>query len=309
MSNNQIRLTEEELHMLVEDAVNTYLINEVGQLGGIKNAWHGMFGKNPQTGKRNWNYHLGRTYKAGKTASSFQKYVSDAKKAISNLINIAQYYDSGSIVDDLYKVSNNLQTLANDFNEQASYTANHRNDSGIDLVDNPWEWERMDQRSDTERMQRNYEDMIANQRMQNSDLQNSMQALRNQFNSEMQTLKQQHAAQLAKEKQNLNNIMTALQNNNGAHKDEVEKMKQKFEDEKQKYAADLQQYNNQVAQLQAKMKAKGQKLRQANAKIKNYKAAQQQQQQGQGTGQVGQTTPTYPGYGTSNPYITSNGYT
>ena len=130
MRNQQIRLTEEDLHMLVEDAVKSYLMNEgieEGFWGGVKNAWNGMKGG---------NFNVGQTYKAGNWASSFNNYAQQAQNAIAQMQQIARQSNNKPISTALGQIAKQMQKAAQNFTQMAQNVA--RPQSIDTTVKNPW---------------------------------------------------------------------------------------------------------------------------------------------------------------------------
>lgn len=130
MRNQQIRLTEEDLHMLVEDAVKSYLINEgieEGFWGGVKNAWNGMKGG---------NFNVKTNYRVGNWASSFNNYAQQAQNAIAQMQQIAQQSNNKPISTALGQIVKQMQKAAQNFTKMAQNVARPQN---IDTtVKNPW---------------------------------------------------------------------------------------------------------------------------------------------------------------------------
>ena len=126
MRNQQIRLTEEDLHILVEDAVKIYLNEEQlnewwGQdiVGGVKNAWNNM-----------------RTnYRLGKWASAFSNYSKQAQNCIEGMINIADTTKNTGLSQTLTNIKTNLETVATNFNKMARGATSNPNMN----VEDPWQ--------------------------------------------------------------------------------------------------------------------------------------------------------------------------
>ena len=130
MDKEQIVLTEQDLHMLVEDAVNAYLINEgleEGWWGGVQNAWYGMKGG---------NFNLKTNYRVGNWASSFNKYAQQAQSAIGEMQNIATQSNNKPIATSLGQIAKQMQKVADGFNQMARNVA--RPQQPDTSVKNPW---------------------------------------------------------------------------------------------------------------------------------------------------------------------------
>lgn len=130
MRNQQIRLTEEDLHILVEDAVKSYLINEgieEGFWGGVKNAWNGMKGG---------NFNVKTNYRVGNWASSFNNYAQQAQNAIAQMQQIAQQSNNKPISTALGQIAKQMQKAAQNFTQMAQNVA--RPQSIDTTVKNPW---------------------------------------------------------------------------------------------------------------------------------------------------------------------------
>ena len=163
MDKKPIRLTEQDLHMLVEDAVKTYLVNEVGlpSWGGIKNAWGGV---------KKGNWYLGQTYKTGKYASQFNSYAKQAQDALAQLKNIAKQTNNKEIADEITNTSRMLGKASTGFVRMAKNTQKPGNAMNT-AVQNPWGNERVKQQQ-----------AMSGLRKQNADLQNQNAGLQQPFN-------------------------------------------------------------------------------------------------------------------------------
>ena len=116
-SNQPIRLTEQDLHFLVEEAVKGYLVeNGMGEgvWGGLKNVWNGV---------KRGNLNVRTTYKTGNWASSFQKYVYQVEELIEKMQEIAQKSGNFQIVEDLNSVMDQFFETAQAFNKMAQDVA------------------------------------------------------------------------------------------------------------------------------------------------------------------------------------------
>ena len=117
MNNKPIQLTEQDLHILVEDAVKTYLTeNELGEgvWGGLKNVWQGA---------KNWNFNVGQTYKAGNWASSFNSYAQEAQNALEQMRTIAQQTKNPTIAKQLSNIKTMLGRAATGYTKMANQVA------------------------------------------------------------------------------------------------------------------------------------------------------------------------------------------
>lgn len=117
-SNQPIRLTEQDLHFLVEESVKGYLRENGMQedvWGGLKNAWNGV---------KQGNLHIGTTYKTGNWASSFQKYAQQVAEIIQKMQGIAQKSGNQQIFKDLDSVKKQFFNTAQAFNQMAQNAAN-----------------------------------------------------------------------------------------------------------------------------------------------------------------------------------------
>jgi len=113
MDKKPIRLTEQDLHFLVENAVQAYLTeNEAneGVWGGVKNAWNAI---------KNGNFNVGNAYRTGNDASSFQKYANQAEQTINQMIAIADSTNNQRVSAGLKKTLKNIQFVAQQYNQIA----------------------------------------------------------------------------------------------------------------------------------------------------------------------------------------------
>jgi hypothetical protein len=118
MDKKPIRLTEQDLHFLVEEAVRGYIREngmQEGVWGGLKNAWNGV---------KQGNLHVGTTYKTGNWASSFQKYAQQVAGIIQKMQGIAQKSGNQQIYNDLTSVRNQFFKTAQAYNQMAQNAAN-----------------------------------------------------------------------------------------------------------------------------------------------------------------------------------------
>ncbi len=117
-SNQPIRLTEQDLHFLVEESVKGYLRENGMQedvWGGLKNVWNGV---------KQGNLHVGTTYKTGNWASSFQKYAQQVSGIIQKMQVIAQKSKQDQIYNDLASVRDQFFKTAQEYNQMAQNAAN-----------------------------------------------------------------------------------------------------------------------------------------------------------------------------------------
>ena len=129
MNNKSIQLTEQDLHMLIEDAVKIYLTEELeeGWWGGLKNVGYGM--------KRgNWNFKT--NYRVGNQASSFNKYASSANDSTAQMIEIAKESGNPTIATSLGRIAKQMMTVAQGFTKEAQRIAGPQ-DAKM-TVKNPW---------------------------------------------------------------------------------------------------------------------------------------------------------------------------
>lgn len=130
MDKKQIVLTEQDLHMLVEDAVRVYLKEngmEEGIMGGLQNVWQGA---------KNLNFNVGANYKAGNLASNFAKYAQQAQNAMEQMRQIAQSTNNNQISTYLGRVSKTLEKTVGMFNQTAQKIAQGNGQNGQDAMGN-----------------------------------------------------------------------------------------------------------------------------------------------------------------------------
>ena len=116
-SNRPIRLTEQDLHFLVEEAVKGYLVEngmEEGVWGGLKNVWNGM---------KNLNFNVGQTYNSGNLSSNFQKLANQAQEAINGMIEIANSTKNPQISRYLTQVNKTIDSSVTYFNNVSQQVA------------------------------------------------------------------------------------------------------------------------------------------------------------------------------------------
>ena len=87
MAKQQIQITEQDLHTLVEDAVRSYLNEQ-----RIDEFWGGM--KNAMRGISNGNFQMAQNYRSGNYASEFNSYYKSAYKAINGMMKIVNSNES-----------------------------------------------------------------------------------------------------------------------------------------------------------------------------------------------------------------------
>jgi DNA-binding ferritin-like protein len=160
---DKIRLTEQDLHMLVEDAVKNYL-NEVSW-GGVNNAWQGI---------KKGNFNVGQTYNAGKFASQFNKYSQQAQNALAQMINISKQTKNKSIATELGNINKMIGKTAKGFTNMA--TANRTLSQLNTQVKDPWDAATQKQN----KMNRERNAQINQLNQQVSDLQGQYNDLQNQ---------------------------------------------------------------------------------------------------------------------------------
>ena len=110
--NNQrqiIRMTESDLHALVEESVQQILVQE-GWWGGIKNAAAGI---------KNGNFNVANAYKTGNWATSAQKYVTQAQRLLTNLQTVCQKAGNADVVKSLDTVIQQLGQISTQLNTNA----------------------------------------------------------------------------------------------------------------------------------------------------------------------------------------------
>lgn len=113
-----IQLTEQDLHMLVEDAVRTYFINEDMDEG----VWSGM--KNVARGVGNGNFHMMQNYRSGSYAGSIQKYGQQAQNALSQFKNILDKSGSQQIGQQVQTISQELGKIMANYQQIATQASN-----------------------------------------------------------------------------------------------------------------------------------------------------------------------------------------
>ena len=86
-----IQLTEQDLHMLVEDAVRTYLVNE----GMDEISWSGLRGVGSafKQNMQNMGKNIRNTYNASKQNNQIFKLATNAKNALEALKDAAQQFN------------------------------------------------------------------------------------------------------------------------------------------------------------------------------------------------------------------------
>lgn len=116
----QVRLTEQDLHMIVEDAV----MNILRENGMEEGGWGALFGAGRQAAQNKWNnfkqgaMNLGQniqaTYKAGRTDAQVQKSVKNVRIAVDNLMKIASRFpDLAELVNSCRQFDASMQNLLN----------------------------------------------------------------------------------------------------------------------------------------------------------------------------------------------------
>lgn len=118
MAKKQIELTEQDLHVLVEDAVRTYFINEDMDEG----IWSGM--KNVARGVGNGNFHMMQNYRSGSYAGSIQKYGQQAQNALSQFKNILDKSGSQQVGQQVQTISQELGKIMANYQQIATQASN-----------------------------------------------------------------------------------------------------------------------------------------------------------------------------------------
>lgn len=118
MAKQQIQLTEQDLHFLVEDAVKVYL-RENGMEEGV---WSGM--KNMARGIGNGNFHMMQNYRSGSYAGSIQKYGQNAQKALSQFKNILDKSGAQQIGQQVQTISQELGKIMSNYQQIATQASN-----------------------------------------------------------------------------------------------------------------------------------------------------------------------------------------
>jgi hypothetical protein len=149
MSKQLIRLTEHDLHILVEDTVKQYLTEFGPSWAGIKNSLGGI-------GKGNW--YLGQTYKTGKFASQFNKYAKQAQDSLAQLKNIANQTSNKEIADEITNTSRMLGKASTGFAKMAKNTQKPGNAMNTS-VQNPWGADRQNMQKKYNQLNKNYKQM------------------------------------------------------------------------------------------------------------------------------------------------------
>lgn len=117
----RIRLTEQDLHMLVEDAVRTYLTEnemEEGFWGGVGNAFRSV-------GNGNWNPR--QAYSQGSWASSMKKYCTSAQQGLQGVQNIMMKSGDQQGANTVGQLINNLNQLVTNYQANARNASNKKN--------------------------------------------------------------------------------------------------------------------------------------------------------------------------------------
>ena len=146
MKNKPIQLTEQDLHFLVENAVQVYLTeNETdeGFWGGMKNAWNSAM---------SGNFNLGKAYKSGNWASSFKKYADQANTIIGNMQKIAYNSGNNNLAASLNRIVQQLYQVSNSF-EQNAQNAVKGNYANFGQVNNPFAQQEQELQNTKQQMQ------------------------------------------------------------------------------------------------------------------------------------------------------------
>jgi hypothetical protein len=285
MNRRQVRLTEQDLHMLVEDAVRTYLVNEgieEGVWGGLGNAMYGAFGRGNSfmNGMKNFK----QNYQNGNLASDMQKYAQKIYPYLSKMSALATSMGDNKLAEDLEDLQGKLEQVGkfskyNARDVAAGEISDMTNGGEYDLGHsmNPWEDVRQFQNRQNAEKEKEYNQRYQNLEKDFNTLSSANYNLQQDFDrvNDSQIKLQHDYTSLQKQWQDLNNKMAELQNSGNKSAEEVEKLKQQIETEKQQYVAELEKYKQEAATSQQKLKAKNKKLMAANKKIKGFKAQQQ----------------------------------
>ena len=175
MSKQLIRLTEHDLHTLVEDTVKQYLTEFGPSWAGIKNSLGGI-------GKGNW--YLGQTYKTGKFASQFNKYAKQAQDSLAQLKNIANQTSNKEIADEITNTSRMLGKASTGFAKMAKNTQKPGNAMNTS-VQNPWGADRQNMQKKYNQLNKNYKQMSGDYntlQQNNSQLQQAYDDMSNAYN-------------------------------------------------------------------------------------------------------------------------------
>lgn len=148
MNNKPIQLTEQDLHMLVEDAVKTYLTELGPSWAGIKNGWNGLM---------HGNANFRQTYGSGKNAGQFSKYAQQANNAIGQMRNIAKSTNSKELANELGYTTKMINKAVKGYNDIAK-TAQRKDVDGAS-VQNPWGADRQNMQKKYNQLNKNYKQM------------------------------------------------------------------------------------------------------------------------------------------------------
>lgn len=114
-----IRLTEQDLHMLVEDTVKIYLTEndvEEGVWSGLKNAGRSLFNGNFRN--------LGTAYSQGSWAGSIQKYLQSAQTGLDGMYQIMYKSGDQEGAQVVAQIKQNLEQVAKNYQDIATNTSN-----------------------------------------------------------------------------------------------------------------------------------------------------------------------------------------
>ncbi len=113
MKKNAIRLTEQDLNYIVENAVKSCLKEsgmEEGVFGGLRNVGRAM---------RNGNFNVGKAYQYGSQASSFGRYARQAINALNQMINVANASNNRNVAQELATIIDSIEDASAQFNSIA----------------------------------------------------------------------------------------------------------------------------------------------------------------------------------------------
>ena len=118
MDNKQMKLTEQDLQFIVENAVQIYLNENETDEGigsGIRNVARGI---------GNGNFHMMQNYRSGSYAGSIQKYGQNAIQALTNFKGILNKSGAQQIVPQVEKINQELQQIISNYQNIAQQASN-----------------------------------------------------------------------------------------------------------------------------------------------------------------------------------------
>ena len=134
MKNKPIELTEQDLHMLVEDAVRVYL-KENGMEEGI---WGGL--KNVASGMKQGNFFIGQNYKYGKLVSSYNKYAQNVYSLLTKMNGLASQLNNPTLASNLKSwgdaIMNSGRNLQQNLGNLTNTNQDERYQQGMQLNQN-----------------------------------------------------------------------------------------------------------------------------------------------------------------------------